>query len=286
MYNSFYLSLTQFLCTRHRVCKNSCKKMTTEEIHHKLTPFLTPLAPISLQEMSSIRLMNRTDTKFLTNLPTLQALLRMVHEDYWIQEIEGERNMAYNTTYFDTPDFSMFRIHQSGHTGRQKLRFRTYVSSHLQFMEVKTKNNHGRTRKKRISVSDMDLKDQEKIDFLSRTLRYKAEELSPSLQNSFDRITLVNKGKTERLTIDTNLQFFNPRTENKVSMGPLVIIELKRDGLYHSPVLDMLRKLRIKPHGFSKYCMGSVFTNQSLQINRFKPRIRDVKRIIDNTPKS
>lgn len=284
MYNSFYLSLAGSLCTNNRVFEYSRPNMTSEEIHHELTPLLTPLAPISLQEMSSIRLMNRTDTKFLTNLPTLQNLLRMVHDDYWIQEIEGGRNMAYNTTYFDTPDFSMFRIHQSGHSGRQKLRFRTYVASHLQFMEVKTKNNHGRTRKKRISVSDMNLEDREKIDFLSRTLRYKAEDLSPSLQNSFDRITLVNKGKTERLTIDTNLQFFNPRTGNKISMGPLVIIELKRDGLYHSPVLDMLRELRIKPHGFSKYCMGSAFTNQSLQINRFKPRIRDVKRIIYNTP--
>ena len=58
---------------------------------------------------------------------------------------------------FDTDDFAMYRIHQSGHTGRQKMRFRTYVSSDLQFLEVKTKNNHGRTKKKRIKVFDMDL---------------------------------------------------------------------------------------------------------------------------------
>ena len=44
-------------------------------------------------------------------------------------------------------------------------------------------------------------------------------------------------------------------------MAPLVIVELKRDGLCYSPVLEMLRVLRVFPHGFSKYCMGSALTN-------------------------
>ena len=143
--------------------------------------------------MSGIRLMNRIDTKFVTTLPVLTKLLEMAQEEYWAQEIAGERNMKYDTTYFDTTQFDMFYVHQSGHTNRQKLRFRTYVSSNLQFMEVKTKNNHGRTKKKRMKVTDMNLDEQEKLDFIQEHLKYERANLIPAIRNNFDRITLVNK---------------------------------------------------------------------------------------------
>ncbi len=242
---------------------------------------LKSFAPITLAEMSSVKLMNRTDTKFVTNLPQLYRLLKMAQGDYYAQEIDGERNMLYDTTYFDTRDYEMYMEHQHGHTNRQKIRFRTYVSSHLQFMEVKTKNNHGRTKKKRIEVGDMDLGDTEKREFLARTLKYDVDTLIPHMHNYFRRITLVNKAKTERLTIDTSLQFHNVQTDTDRDMGPLVIIELKRDGLVFSPVLEMLRTLHIHPHGFSKYCMGAALTNDNLLVNRFKQKLRDVEKIVN-----
>ena len=241
---------------------------------------LASFAPITLAEMSSVKLMNRTDTKFVTTLPKLIQLLKMAQDDYYAQEIDGERNMLYDTTYFDTNDYAMYRQHQCGHTNRQKIRFRTYVSSHLQFMEVKTKNNHGRTKKKRIEVTDMDLTDVGKREFLASHLHFDVDTLIPHMHNYFRRITLVNKVKTERLTIDTALQFHNVQTNVDRDMGPLVIIELKRDGLVFSPVLEMLRQLHIHPHGFSKYCMGAALTNQQLPVHRFKKKLRDVERIL------
>ena len=241
---------------------------------------LASFAPITLAEMSSVKLMNRTDTKFVTTLPKLMQLLKMAQDDYYAQEIDGERNMLYDTTYFDTNDYAMYRQHQCGHTNRQKIRFRTYVSSHLQFMEVKTKNNHGRTKKKRIEVTDMDLTDVGKREFLASHLHFDVDTLIPHMHNYFRRITLVNKAKTERLTIDTSLQFHNMQTNVDRDMGPLVIIELKRDGLVFSPVLEMLRQLHIHPHGFSKYCMGAALTNQQLPVHRFKKKLRDVERIL------
>ena len=241
---------------------------------------LASFAPITLAEMSSVKLMNRTDTKFVTTLPKLMQLLKMAQDDYYAQEIDGERNMLYDTTYFDTNDYAMYRQHQCGHTNRQKIRFRTYVSSHLQFMEVKTKNNHGRTKKKRIEVTDMDLTDVGKREFLASHLHFDVDTLIPHMHNYFRRITLVNTAKTERLTIDTALQFHNVQTNVDRDMGPLVIIELKRDGLVFSPVLEMLRQLHIHPHGFSKYCMGAALTNQQLPVHRFKKKLRDVERIL------
>lgn len=242
---------------------------------------LNTFSPISLEEMSAVKLMNRTDTKFVTTMPVLCQLLKMAGKDYYIQEIGGERNMSYDTTYFDTNEMAMFYEHQHGHTNRQKIRFRTYVNSHLQFMEIKTKNNHGRTKKKRIEVADMNLRDQAKRAFLSANLHYDIDSLRPTISNKFDRITLVNRAKTERLTIDTNLRFHNEVTGQERNMGQLVVIELKRDGLCYSPVLNMLRELRVKPHGFSKYCMGAAFTNEQLQVNRFKPKMNDINRMLE-----
>ena len=237
--------------------------------------------PITLEEMSGVKLMNRTDTKFVTTTPQLLRLLAMAGQDYYVQDIDGERNMLYDTTYFDTQGFDMYKEHQYGHVNRQKIRFRTYVSSHLQFMEVKTKNNHGRTKKKRIEVDDMDLHDEQKRDFLAKYLKFGVDTLVPHMHNYFRRVTLVNKGKTERLTIDSSLQFHNVLTHTDRDMGQLVIIELKRDGQVFSPVLDMLRQLHIHPHGFSKYCMGAALTNELLPVNRFKEKLRDVERILE-----
>ena len=251
-----------------------------EEDMKGMETIIADFKPITLAEMSSVKLMNRTDTKFVTTRTQLERLLVMARDDYYAQEIDGERNMLYDTTYFDTTDFGMYREHQHGHTNRQKLRFRTYVSSNLQFMEIKTKNNHGRTKKKRIEVADMDLNDPSKREFIASHLHFGVDTLIPHMHNHFRRVTLVNYAKTERLTIDTQLHFHNVQTGEDKDMGPLVIVELKRDGLVYSPVLQMLLQLRIHPHGFSKYCMGAAMTNDQLPVNNFKVKLTDVRRIL------
>ena len=247
-----------------------------------MTELLKTFAPISLEQMSSVKLMNRTDTKFVTTQQRLQQLLTMALKDYYIQEIDGQRNLEYDTTYFDTRDFDMYSEHQHGHANRQKIRFRTYCISGLKFMEVKTKNNHGRTKKKRMEVSDMDVHEAVKRNFLSQYLNYSVDTLKPVLNNHFSRITLVNKAKTERLTIDSRLSFRNLVNGTQKDMGNLVIIELKRDGRVSSPILEMLRQLHIHPHGFSKYCMGSALTNPQLPCNRFKRKLIEIDKIVNN----
>ncbi len=250
--------------------------------------------PITLDEMSSIKLMNRTDTKFVTTVDQLRSLLLIARDDYRAQEVAGQRISRYYTAYFDTPDNNMYVMHQNGHAGRQKVRIRSYVDTGLNFLEVKTKNNHGRTRKKRVDMVGFDpmnpdhgirflrQDNQYKVydEFLHKHLRYDPTVLAEHLENNFSRITLVNKGKTERLTIDTDLKFHNLENDCRADLTGLVIIELKRDGLQHSPILGMLRELRIKPSGFSKYCMGSALTNPSLKRNNFKERLRMVERML------
>jgi len=250
-----------------------------------INEMLSAFRPITLEEMKAVKLMNRIDTKFVTTIPMLLRLLAMAGNDYRVQEISGERNMLYNTVYFDTPDCNMYCVHQHGHAGRQKLRTRNYVASNLKFLEVKTKNNRGRTKKKRIEIHDADiaqvnLESPANHPFLSSTLRYDTASLHPTMNNYFRRVTLVNNALTERLTIDTDLRFHNIDTGRDWHHPRLVIIELKRDGLIHSPVLSMLNRLHIRPHGFSKYCIGSALTNPGLPINRFKRKIIEINKIL------
>lgn len=250
---------------------------------------LRQFAPITLDEMSGIRLMNRTDTKFVTTRVMLEQLLQLAQPDYYVQQIDDSRMAAYYTVYFDTPDCAMYTAHETGHTNRQKIRVRSYVDSHLNFLEVKTKNNHGRTKKKRIALNHFNPEDNAQFsvldsqytDFLHENLRYAPHLLSRQLENRFDRITLVNRGKTERLTIDTHLRFHNLATDDFRFMDDVVIIELKRDGLVPSPILSHLRQLRIKPHGFSKYVVGSALTNSALHCNRLKPKLIDINKILN-----
>ena len=261
---------------------------------------LSTYQPITLDEMSGIKLMNRTDTKFVTTVDRLRLLLTMAHDDYRAQEIDGKLQALYYTAYFDTPDNNMYIVHQNGHAGRQKLRIRSYVDSGLNYLEVKTKNNRGRTKKKRVDMVDFDplhpdhgirfLRQADQYvaydNFLRKHLRYDPTILSEQMENHFHRITLVNKAKTERLTIDTDLCFHNLKTGNDADLTGLVIIELKRDGLQPSPILGMLRDLRIKPSGFSKYCMGSALTNPDLKRNNFKERLRLVERLLARAQQS
>lgn len=235
---------------------------------------ISKFQPISLSEMGGIKLMNRTDTKFVTSIDKLMQLLQMAGDEYRVQEIDGKRNMSYATIYYDSEDYAFYNAHHDGHAGRQKVRVRSYVDSHQSFLEIKTKDNHGKTYKSRISVNDASAQ-----GFLRQNLHLDPQLLEQKIENSFRRITLVNKAKTERLTIDTDLSFQNLTTGLKCSLPQLAIIELKRDGLQPSPILPMLRKLRIHPCGFSKYCIGEALTNPSLRTNRIKPRLLQLKKI-------
>ena len=238
--------------------------------------------PISLDEMSSIRLMNRIDSKYLANEDQLSQLLEMAQEDYMIQSIDGIRQSEYRTTYLDDKDNIMYLNHHNGRLTRQKVRIRTYVDTNDYFFEVKLKNNHGRTKKKRIHLTDADSYIQDgAADFLAEhtMLPLTLSDLAPKLSNHFKRITLVNKGKTERLTIDRELSFHNEESGIDRNMDRLVVIEVKRDGNTYSPIQELLREVRIFPSGFSKYCIGMALTTPGIKRNMFNERIRKIEKL-------
>ena len=245
-----------------------------------LSEALSKFQPISLEEMSRIKLMNRTDTKFVTSQQVLKRILFDAKHDYRVQAVNGEQNIAYHTVYLDTADRTMYMDHQNGRTVREKIRVRTYVSSGLTFLEIKNKNNRGRTDKKRIRIESLETMQKDGGDlFLRQHAWYDQSKLLPLLENSFRRITLVNKRMTERLTIDTEVAFRCLQSRQTASLNDIVIIELKRDGRTPSPIKEVLRKLHVQSSGFSKYCIGSALTSVNLKKNRLKSKLRMLDKV-------
>ncbi len=243
-----------------------------------VSDILVNMDPISLDEMSAVKLMNRIDTKYVADDLTVAKLFSLVKDEYYVQEIDGKRIASYDSVYYDTVDNHMYIIHQDKKLKRDKLRVRNYVDTGNYFCEVKHKNNHGRTKKKRIEVGEdvfSDLKSEPAVrDFVENQLPdYDFDGFVKKLSTTFERITIVNKGKTERITIDFNVRFHNFENGNDECIAPLVIMELKRDGQCESFFQKTLFEMRIKPFSISKYCIGRALTDKTLKQNRFKKKI-------------
>ncbi len=238
--------------------------------------------PIFLKEIEKVKLMNRTDTKYWFHICRLQEVLDRIRKDYFILTIDGKSKMPYSTVYFDTSNDRMFTEHHNGKLNRYKVRKRSYVGSGISFLEVKLKNNKGRTIKTRIK-SDLDnlLFTTKEKDFLNSITPFGCDDLQPSLVNNFYRITLVNKNFKERCTIDIDLSY--ETSSKNLSLNNLVIVEIKADGRSsRSPLAQTLRDMRVKSSGFSKYCVGRSLTNHSLKRNRFKCKIRELEKTIQS----
>ena len=247
--------------------------------------------PISLAQMEGVKLMNRIDTKYAVSRAVLPAILEAAKEDYYVQEIDGKWIATYDTMYYDTDTLDMYIRHHDRQLVRQKIRVRQYVDSDLTFLEIKRKNNKGRTKKKRISVPGFDIVGEtfgegkrslwNVADFIASKSRYVWSELSPKLSTKFHRITLVNRAKTERLTIDMDLVWDNVVSGKKKTFEDLVIIELKRDGNVPSKMTHIMLDHRIHPLKISKYCIGTALTTPNIKKNRFKAKILRIVKLLN-----
>lgn len=248
-------------------------KMTNQVVH-----LLSNFSPISLTEMDSVKLMNRTDRKFSFHLSKLPELLELINPFYRVLEIENNRVSKYKSLYFDTPNYNLYLDHHNGRLNRYKIRHRTYVESNLGFLEVKFKNNKGRTNKTRIKQQQHDdLTPTPTQDFLNNHQPLNQLNLVPVIWVNYSRITLVNLQHGERLTIDIGLEFIT--TQNQAKYQNLVIAELKQDGKKQSPFFDAVKKLHLREGSISKYCMGIALTCKNVKSNNFKPAIHYLNHI-------
>lgn len=128
-------------------------------------------SPILLEQMDEVKLMNRVDTKFCLPAHLLPQLLENIQDYYYTLNIDGKYALPYATKYFDTPENTLYATHHRGKKNRFKIRRRQYLISNLTFLEIKQKNNKGRTTKKRMesNYNDTHFSKKEK-DFLATHL--------------------------------------------------------------------------------------------------------------------
>lgn len=244
----------------------------------KIIEIINKLTTITLEDTDKVSLLNRLDNKYLLHKEQLPKLLNQICTEYLILEIDEKRIFNYHTLYFDTEDLSMFTAHHNGKLNRYKIRKREYVDSNLRFLEIKFKNNKGRTIKKRIFEKEInDTFNTESDNFVSTNSPYNSNQLAGKIITTFNRFTLINKKLTERTTIDVNIIFKNHKNEKE--LNNLVIVEVKKDKYSGaSKISEVLREMKIQPSSFSKYCIGTVFTNNDVKQNNFKSRLIEINK--------
>lgn len=249
----------------------------------KIDPLLKGYESISLKEVSNASLMRRKDQKYIFSISELPGLLSKLTRDYRVLEIDGNRSQYYKTCYFDTDKREMYHKHHRGMANRHKVRIRRYGKTELHFLEVKLKNGKGITTKERVPANNMELTTlMSEDEFLAATSPYEAKGVSQTLVNKFNRITLVSLDQTERVTLDHSLFFSSKLNGENMVLPGLAIAEIKYEKHLSSSCMHAaLRSVRITPQRFSKYAIGMALLHPDLKQNRFKRRVRTVKRIND-----
>ena len=228
--------------------------------------------------MDDVKLMSRTDTKFAFKANKMPFLLQQLMPFYRVLAIDGDLIHDYKSLYYDTEDRKFYLDHHNGRVNRNKIRFREYVGSRLTFLEIKRKNNKGKTIKKRMKVdkinNQLSKKEQEYVEkIIGKTMNVDAKQWI-----NFSRITFVHKTQKERLTMDVNLTFEN--ANKKGDMKHIVIAEVKQERMSRSSdFMRIAKEMYILPIRISKYCLTTLALNPELKKNRFKEKVLFINKL-------
>lgn len=224
-------------------------------------------------------LMERQDTKYLLPLARLAELLPLLRSSHTVLEQQQRRQLRYASLYFDTPRLDCYLAHHNGKLNRYKVRIRHYLDTCEAFVEVKCRTNRRRTLKQRVPCDVQADGLAAASGFLDDQLAAHLRPLHPTLWVRYQRMTLLNIQHSERLTIDTDIHFANPRAGISTDLRGLAIIEVKTaPGSVGSSVTSLLKQQHIQPVSFSKYCMGLALCSHpaALKRNRFLPMLRQI----------
>jgi len=249
-------------------------------MHFFITEILDQFESISLADLNDYKLLNRIDTKYICNLSVLPEILNKAKPYFKVQAINNERSFKYESLYFDTKDLKTYFDHHQGKRIRYKIRFRNYLDTGDTFLEIKKKKNFNRTIKQRDEFEFSNSLNQNHQRFISKVIEMPESGFKPTIWTKFNRITLAGKNHIERVTIDRNISFSDEQNQNEIEVPNMVIIEVKRNKSGDvSPFTKILKDLRIRPFGISKYVLGNILINPELKHNRFNKKISTINKI-------
>jgi hypothetical protein len=247
---------------------------------------LAPFAKATLEDAARVSFLHRYDTKFVMRADGVPAFLNAIKDAYSLLEIEGVTLQGYNTVYFDTPDLLCYNLHHNKRARRFKFRTRKYTSNGKIYNEIKQKLNTGKTvkfRQRRDAfvteppvlpvLNDLAVYDESFASLLAASGYGFVGNLSPTLRVYFNRLTFLNRGFAERMTLDLGLSYGHGGTALK--LYDTAIVELKRErGPQQTAAQGYFRSIHRCPSGFSKYTIGISLTHEEAKKNRFLPKIR------------
>ncbi|MCC6496022.1 MAG: polyphosphate polymerase domain-containing protein [Propionibacteriaceae bacterium] len=235
---------------------------------------LEALPAVSLERLlQAAALQTRVDRKYVLDEAELPEVLRHLDGAAEVLSIDGRRQFAYRSTYFDTPELDAFHRAGRGRRRRFKVRTRVYRHSGETWLEVKTRGPRRTTVKDRLPY---DLGDAGRLtaagrDFVAAILASHLIDdvdvagLVPSLHTAYDRTTLLLTGgpAVSRATIDTGLAWRRPGSKLSITVPGRLIVETK--GGSSPAALDRaLWRAGTRPSRVSKYGAGLAALDEEL----------------------
>lgn len=218
-------------------------------------------------------LLERTDRKYIVPVGTARALVDAIADTHHALKVAGRRYTTYQSLYFDTVELQSVQAHIQRRRRRWKVRSRLYVEDELCRIDVKSKDNAGRTVKA-MAPSDPSrfgaLMGADRT-FVERQLAGYADAdvsaLVPAAEIDYTRSTLADLDAGARVTIDWNLA-------TRTNMGAAwldpgyVLVETKGQGTGRAD--QVLSDLRVRPQRFSKYVAAASTTTPRIPDNDFR----------------
>lgn len=250
--------------------------------HAAVIGALAQVPPIPLADvLNEAALQVRVDRKYLVPIGAFVELVTRLSDRFAVLEIDGQRMFRYESVYFDTPSYGLYRQHVQRRRHRYKVRTRSYLDSGECSFEVKLKGNRSETIKARLPypVADRGRLTGEAQAFLAGQLRTAygidvdtGDVLQPALVTTYRRSTLTDPVAHERLTCDVGLRFFDATAAVDV-LPDTVLVESKTAG--RAGTADrVLRDLQIRPVQVSKYCVAAALLKPGLRSNPWHRTVR------------
>lgn len=229
------------------------------------------LAPISLQCLNeSAALQQRVDRKYVVTGRLIEQLLADLFLDLQVLDNAGSRSFEYDTVYFDTQNFDLYRLAATARRCRYKVRVRKYVDSGETMLEVKTKSGRGDTIKHRFQHDHSScavLTDQAR-ETIAKVVPHSThvQHLEHVLTSNYSRTTLLQVSSSSRATIDCGLVCAD-LDGNSVGLDRLVLETKSIGGT--SSIDRWLWRSGNRPCRISKYATSVAILRPELPTNRW-----------------
>jgi hypothetical protein len=178
-----------------------------------------------------------------------------------------------NNIYFDTINFQNYVENIEGEKDRKKYRIRWYDDFYGickdPYFEIKYKSGSLGWKDKLKILTVLDIKKNQKLtsnfESLLKQNHIKSfirnyQLILPTLLNSYRREYFISHNERFRITVDSNLQYFDPKeilNENKISMeANQTILEIKFEKCYYEELEKVTNFFPFRITKSSKYIMG------------------------------